>query len=85
MSFRLGTYDNLAAQLREVASARGVVLLVIDGAHGTGFSQQIATSTDPSLAAAELELVVETMRLMADAIEADAKDLRQQARGKPSS
>jgi hypothetical protein len=36
-----GKYDDLATYVREQTQARGVVVIVIDGKHGNGFSVQI--------------------------------------------
>jgi len=35
-----GKYDQLATHVREQAQALGVVVLVLEGAHGSGFSVQ---------------------------------------------
>jgi hypothetical protein len=35
-----GKYDLIATMVREMTSASGVVILVFDGAHGSGFSVQ---------------------------------------------
>ena len=36
-----GKYDDLVTYVREQAKARGVILLVIDGERGSGFSVQV--------------------------------------------
>jgi hypothetical protein len=36
-----GKYDELATIARTLAMARGVVLVVVDGIHGSGFSVQV--------------------------------------------
>lgn len=58
-----GRYDELATIVRERALARGVVVIVIDGAHGHGFSVQGPTSLVRDLPT--------LLRKMADDIEAD--------------
>ena len=61
---------NLATKAREAANAQGVILLVIDGDKGTGFSAQFHT----------LDLVnkiPETLRNIADQIENDRRNQNQ--------
>lgn len=36
-----GKYDPLCTQARETAQARGVIMIVLDGLHGSGFSVQV--------------------------------------------
>jgi hypothetical protein len=38
-----GKYDDLCTEVRERAKARGVILIVIEGEHGNGFSAQLPT------------------------------------------
>ena len=40
MALGPGKYDDLATQAREQAKARAVVLIVVDGSKGSGFSVQ---------------------------------------------
>ena len=63
-----GKYDELCTQAREHAQARGVLLLVIGGTKGSGFSVQ-----------ADLETTLKVpgiLRLLAAQIEADGGQLR---------
>jgi hypothetical protein len=58
-----GKYDDLATEARERAKATGVILIVIQGEHGSGFSCQ-----------ANLQVTLELpkmLREMADEIEKD--------------
>jgi len=41
MAFGPGKYDDLASHVRGVAEADGVLLLVINGTRGSGFSAQL--------------------------------------------
>lgn len=59
-----GKYDALATTVREAARARAVVLIVVDGEHGSGFSVQMREAVALALPA--------MLRRIADAIEADA-------------
>jgi hypothetical protein len=52
MTIGPGKYDDLATQAREAAKARGVILIIIDGNKGSGFSVQadlITTARLPAL------------------------------------
>lgn len=52
MAFGPGKYDDLATVLREETRAAGVVVIVFDGAQGSGFSAQLSpdlTLTLPSI------------------------------------
>ena len=63
MALGPGKYDALASVVRERAKAAGVIVMVIDGRHGSGFSVQASaeiTSRLPQL-----------LRVMADGIERD--------------
>lgn len=64
-----GKYDKLCTWVRERAKARGVILIVLDGEHGSGHSAQIHAS---SIVESMLEHV-DMLRAMADDIERDAK------------
>jgi anion-transporting ArsA/GET3 family ATPase len=44
-----GKYDDLCTAAREAAKARGVLLIVIDGAHGSGFACQADLQTTATL------------------------------------
>jgi hypothetical protein len=59
-----GKYDALATTVREAARARAVVVIVVDGEHGSGFSVQMREAVALALPA--------MLRRIADAIEADA-------------
>lgn len=60
-----GKYDDLATQAREQAKAEGVIVIVLKGEHGSGFSCQ---------ANLEVTLALPRMlRMMADDIEKDLK------------
>jgi hypothetical protein len=41
MAIGPGKYDDLATDVREKTHAQGVIVLVIDGAKGSGFSAQL--------------------------------------------
>ena len=58
-----GKYDDLATLVRQQAAAQGVVVIVIGGPAGSGFSVQ----AEPAL----LPHLVGLLRTMADAVEAD--------------
>lgn len=45
MSLGPGKYDEICTKARTEANATGVVLIVIDGKHGPGFSVQCSDST----------------------------------------
>jgi len=62
MALGPGKYDDLATLVREQAAASGVIVMVIDGAGGSGFSVQASPSVT-----AGLPLL---LRHMADEIEA---------------
>lgn len=64
-----GKYDDLVTLVREKTGAAGVLLIVLDGNKGSGFSVHLATHS-------EIDSMLQTVRLlrhMADQIEADAK------------
>jgi len=58
-----GKYDQLATQARTDAKARGVVLIVVEGEYGSGFSVQADTRLTMQ--------VPELLRFMAKQIETD--------------
>jgi hypothetical protein len=65
MALGPGKYDYLASVVRESSQAEGVILIVIEGARGSGFSVQ---------ATAEVTLrLPDILRDMADQIEGDLK------------
>jgi hypothetical protein len=67
-----GKYDALATWARKRARAEGIILCVLGGEHGNGFSVQIR---GPQTA----EQIVDIARVLhqvADQIEADAHELR---------
>lgn len=49
MAFGPGKYDEAVTTLREILGARGVLLLVVDGVHGSGFSAQLPPDLTLSL------------------------------------
>jgi len=61
-----GKYDAEATAARESAQAGAVVLLVLDGVHGSGFSVQVIS---PGV----LERLPGLLRSMADEIQADVQ------------
>jgi hypothetical protein len=63
MSAGPGKYDGLATMVREQADARGVIVIVIEGDNGSGFSVQGDLSVTLRLPA--------MLRNMADQIEKD--------------
>jgi hypothetical protein len=63
MAFGPGKYDHLATVVRERAAAQAVVVIVINGARGSGFSVQV--NSDVNLA------LVALLRTLADGIEQD--------------
>lgn len=58
-----GRYDDLCTEVREKAQAEGVILVVIGGRVGSGFSVQVSPE--------KLEELPEMLRVMATQIEAD--------------
>lgn len=71
-----GKYDDLATLARFRADARGVILIVIEGNHGSGFSVQAPAATTLALPA--------MLRLMANEIERDNQELRNDNRNTKS-
>jgi len=63
--FGAGKYDLVCEHVRKVTSAEGVLVIVINGDQGQGFSCQLT----PAL----LPMVPALLRHVADQIEADAK------------
>jgi hypothetical protein len=57
-----GKYDDLATLVREQAAAAGVIVIVVEGAAGSGFSVQATPAVIAGLPA--------MLRFMADQIEA---------------
>jgi methylmalonyl-CoA mutase cobalamin-binding subunit len=64
-----GKYDDLATYVREKAQADGVIVVVLGGNKGPGFSAQIASHTPVE----SMLTTVQVIRRVADQIEADAK------------
>lgn len=62
MAFGPGKYDDLATEVRTKAKADGVLLLIVDGTKGSGFSAQL-----PPLLTAKLPAI---LRSIADQIDA---------------
>jgi hypothetical protein len=67
MALGPGKYDEIATVAREAAGARAVILIVLNGAHGSGFSVQ-AIGEDISTHLPAL------LRTVADGIESDLRD-----------
>lgn len=65
MALGPGKYDHLATAARQIALARGVIVVVFGGKDGSGFSVQADGPTTLQLPA--------LLRNMADQIEADLK------------
>lgn len=65
MAIGPGKYDAITTIVRESVSAGGVVLIVIDGAHGDGFSVQATAEVTLNLPA--------LLRAIADSIESDLR------------
>lgn len=63
-----GRYDDLATLVRERAAAAGVVVIVLQGRYGEGFSVQ---TLDPTLVSA----LPNVLRNVADQIEADQEEI----------
>ncbi len=66
-----GHYDAIAGRAREEAEAQAVVLIVINGRHGNGFSVQEAVPPG-GLPIIIGERLADLLRIMADHIEAGA-------------
>ena len=64
MTIGPGVYDDEATQVRESTSAKGVVLIVVGGDRGSGFSCQAQEDVILDLPA--------VLRSLADQVEADA-------------
>lgn len=60
-----GKYDHLATYVREVSKAEAVIVIVLNGDRGSGFSVQATTDITPEL--------VGLLRRVADDIEADVR------------
>lgn len=57
-----GTYDSLCTTVRVLSKARAVVLIVLDGANGSGVAvQQHEAPMPPRELAARLQLIVEEL------------------------
>jgi len=61
MAFGPGKYDEAVTTLREILGARGILLVVVDGIHGSGFSAQLPPDLTLSLP--------EVLRSLADQID----------------
>lgn len=68
MALGAGKYDEMTSVMREIARAKGIVVLVFDGNEGSGFSAQMAPELLVTLPA--------MLRQLADQIEADLPELR---------
>ena len=62
MAAGAGKYDSIATAAREQAQAEGVILIIVGGIHGPGFSAQ--------LSAHDLQVMPAILRAIADDIEA---------------
>jgi hypothetical protein len=60
-----GKYDNAATIVREATKAEGVILIVIKGVHGSGFSVQATPEQTASLP--------DTLEMVANEIRASVK------------
>jgi len=63
MAIGPGRYDALATHVREVTKAKGVLLIVIGGEHGDGFSAQLPME--------HTLMIPDILRRVADSIERD--------------
>lgn len=61
-----GKYDDLCTVAREAAKAQAVVLIVLNGKHGSGFSVQSHAPLTPSVLAETLSGLVEEVRASDD-------------------
>lgn len=61
MALGPGKYDAAVTELRAILQARGVLLVVVDGCHGSGFSAQLPPDLTLSLP--------EVLRQLADQID----------------
>lgn len=79
MAFVPGKYDDLATYVREQTQATGVIVVVIDGNKGPGFSQQwrVAHGGMPDA----LFSAAKALRSVADQMQSDARRLRAEQRG----
>lgn len=62
-----GKYDALTTSVRDATSARAVILIVVEGNQGSGFSVQ---TTDPAIS----HKLPQLLRIMADQIARDQAD-----------
>jgi hypothetical protein len=63
MAIGPGKYDDWVTTVREATEAEGVVLIVLNGVHGSGFSvQAVDQQLHPPVLADLLQHVVDTMR-----------------------
>jgi hypothetical protein len=70
MALGPGKYDDLTTRIREETGADAVVLLVLGGNRGHGFSVQAIPPTFPA--------IVEALRKAADQIKRDAQAIAQE-------
>jgi hypothetical protein len=68
-----GKYDLECEHVRKMAGAQGVILLVLNGDRGTGFSAQIP--------AEGFDMIPNVLRQVAGQIEQDAKQQAELAKG----
>jgi hypothetical protein len=66
-----GKYDELASLVRNVADARAVIVVIIDGMLGSGFSVQ-------SLGTDLTKEVPKLLRELADQIDEDMKNIKEE-------
>lgn len=59
-----GKYDDACTAAREATQADGVVLIVLNGHRGSGFSVQATSQLDPPVLADLLQSVVDGLRKM---------------------
>jgi len=72
MTLGPGKYDKLATWARQRAGADGIILCVLNGEHGNGFSVQVRATYTPE----QIVKIARVIRDVADQIEADARKLR---------
>jgi hypothetical protein len=65
MAIGPGKFDDLATFVREISQAKGVIVAIIGGNHGSGFSVQVES---PAL----MKTLPELLRDIADNMEKDA-------------
>ena len=72
MAFGPGKYDNLASLVRRKAMASDVLLVVIGGTKGMGFSVQ-STAVNAEQRAGKMRVLAAALRQVADEMDRDAR------------